>query len=153
MTDMQPDRQMFRRLNRQELEFGGLCFDVSFTGEFGATMRVYGMVGDQWTEMLRFDDFVDGPHYHAPADGPQINFDRALGVPLDWYIAQIRDDLPGWLTRSGFADVLPTIDVQAVAANVGKVEEAMSACMPPGFSRVPGVGLQRVEPSAAGAES
>jgi hypothetical protein len=150
MTDMQPDQQTFRRLNQQELEFGGLRFDVSFTGEFGATMRVYGMVGDQWKEMLRFDDFVDGPHYHAPADGPQINFDRALGVPLDWYIAQIRDDLPEWLTRSGFADVVPTIDVQAVAANVDKVEEAMSACMPPGFCRVPGVGLQRVEASAAG---
>jgi hypothetical protein len=152
MTDMQPDRQMFRRLNQQELEFGGLRFDVSFTGEFGATLRVYGQVGDEWTEMLRFDDFVDGPHYHAPASAHQINFDRALGVPLEWYIAQIRDDLPAWLTRSGFADVVPSLDLEAVAANVDKVEEAMSACVPPGFTRVPGVGLQRVATSGAGAE-
>jgi hypothetical protein len=102
--------------------------------------------------MLRFDDFVNGPHYHAPADGPQIDFDRALGVPLDWYIAQIRDDLTGWLTRSGFADVVPTIDLEAVAANVDKLDAAMSACLPPGFVRVAGVGLERVAPSGAGTE-
>jgi hypothetical protein len=153
MTDRQPDQQTFRRMNRQELEFGGLRFDVSFTGDFGATMRVYGRTGDEWTEMLRFDDFVDGPHYHAPADGPQINFDRALGEPLEWYIAQIRDDLPAWLTRSGFAEVLPTIDLQAVADNAGRLEAAMSDCLPPGFARVPGSGLQRVATSGAGTDS
>jgi hypothetical protein len=147
MTDIQPGPQAFRRLNAQELEFGGLRFNVSFTGEFGATMRVYGRVDGEWTEMLRFDDFVDGPHYHAPADGPQINFDRALGEPLEWYIAQIRDDLPEWLTRSGFASVVPTIDTTAVADNVGSLREAMSACLPAGFTRVPGVGLQRVQPA------
>jgi hypothetical protein len=153
MTDPQPDPQPFRRLNRQELELGGLRFDVSCTGDFGATMRVYGTVGGQWKEMLRFDDFVDGPHYHAPADGPQISFDRALGEPLAWYLSQIRDDLPDWLTRSGFAEVVPTIDMEAVAGNIGRLEEAMSECLPPGFTRVPGVGLQRVATSSASPEA
>jgi hypothetical protein len=143
MTDTQPDPQVFRRSNQQQLEFGGLRFEVSFTGDFGATMRVDGRAGGEWTEMLRFDDFVDGPHYHAPASGPQTNFDRALGEPLEWWLAQIRDDLPAWLTRSGFADVLPTIDLAAVADNVDRLRQAMSACLPPGFTRVPGVGLQR----------
>ena len=44
------------------LEFGGLRFNVSFR-EVGATLRVDGRVDGAWTEMLRFDDFVDAPHF------------------------------------------------------------------------------------------
>ncbi|HEY2303584.1 MAG TPA: hypothetical protein VGH66_16905 [Acidimicrobiales bacterium] len=148
MTDAQPEVPMFQRLNQRELEFGGLRFDVYFTGTFGATMRVSGRVDGEWKEMLRFDDFVDTPHYHAPADDHQINYDRQNGDPLEWYIAQIRDDLDGWLTRSGFAEVIPTIDEAAVSANVGQLRDAMHDCLPDGFERVPGVGLRRVESTA-----
>ncbi len=151
MTDVQPNPQPFRRSNQQVLEFGGLRFDVSFTGDFGATLRVYGRAPEEWKEMLRFDDFVDGPHYHAPAEGPQINFDPSLGVPLEWYLAQIRDELPAWLRRSGFAEVVPTVDMRAVKDNMGRLEEAMYSCVPPGFRRVPGVGLQRDTSSDAAA--
>ena len=85
------------------------------------------------------------PHYHAPADAEQINFDReTLGEPLAWYIAQIRDHLPEWLTKSGFADVVPTVDMDEVVRNIDKVDEAMRTCVPEGFVRVPGVGIQRV---------
>ena len=93
------------------IEFGGLRFDVSFR-EVGATLRVDGHVDGTWTEMLRFDDFVDMPHFHSPADGAAIPFDRAHGEPLAWYVAQIRDHLPEWLEKAGFGDVLPTIDVE-----------------------------------------
>jgi hypothetical protein len=130
------------------LEFGGLRFDVSFR-EVGATLRIDGRIEGTWTEMLRFDDFVDVPHFHAPADGEAIPFDRAsLGEPLAWYVAQVRDHLPEWLEKAGFGDVLPTIDVDAVSRNADRLTEAMTACVPAGFLRVPGVGLQRSEPSA-----
>src|SRR5450631_387793 len=122
MTDVQPEGQVFQRLNRRELEFGGLRFEVYFTGTFGATMRVFGQVDGDWKEMLRFDDFVDAPHYHAPADADQINYDRQnLGDPLEWYIAQVRDELPVRLTKSGFSEVGPTIDMAALAANVDQL--------------------------------
>jgi hypothetical protein len=131
--------------NPQAFEFGGLRFEVSFRGDAGATLRVDGKVAGAWKEMLRFDDFVDAPHYHAPADAGQINFDRATyGEPLEWYLTQIRDDLPGWLRRSGYADVVPTVDMTAVVANLPKIREAMYTCVPEGFVRVPGIGLQRV---------
>jgi hypothetical protein len=130
------------------LEFGGLRFDVSFR-EVGATLRVDGCIKDKWTEMLRFDDFVDTPHFHAPADGEAIIFDRAsLGEPLEWYVAQIRDHLPEWLEKAGFDDVLPTIDLEAVSLNADRLTEAMTACVPTGFLRVPGIGLQRSEAPA-----
>lgn len=125
------------------LEFGGLRFEVSFR-EVGATLRVDGKVQDHWTEMLRFDDFVDSPHFHAPASGDAILFDRAAhGEPLAWYVEQIQDHLGEWLERSGFSEVLSTIDVDDVSRNAPRLTEAMEACVPEGFVRVPGVGLQR----------
>jgi len=125
------------------LEFGGLRFEVSFR-EVGATLRVDGKVDDRWTEMLRFDDFVDLPHFHAPASGDSIPFDRAAhGEPLAWYVEQIQDHLTEWLEKSGFGEVLTTIDVDEVSRNASRLTGAMEACVPPGFVRVPGVGLQR----------
>ena len=148
MTEKDPQGQMPAQADHQELEFGGLQFGVSFR-EVGATLRVSGKVDGGWREMLRFDDFVDAPHYHAPADADQINFDRATyGDPLEWYMTQIRDDLPEWLEKSGFADVVPTVDMTEVVANLGKVREAMDTCVPEGFTRVPGIGLQRLPAKA-----
>jgi hypothetical protein len=144
MTDVQPETPTFYRLNPRELEFGGLRFEVYFTGDFGATMRLSGRVDGDWKELLRFDDFVDTPHYHVPADDHQTNYDRENGDPLEWYIAQIRDHLPDWLTKAGYADVLATIDLGAVSAHVGELRDAMHEVLPDGFTRVPGVGLQRV---------
>jgi hypothetical protein len=97
-----------------------------------------------WTEMLRFDDFVDEPHFHAPASGDQIPFDReSQGEPLAWYVAQIRDHLAEWLERAGFGDVLPGVDLDAVSRGSAQLTEAMRACVPAGYVRVPGFGLQR----------
>jgi hypothetical protein len=130
-----------------QLEFGSLRFDVSFR-EVGATLRVDGRVGGTWTEMLRFDDFVDAPHFHAPASGEAIPFDRtSLGEPLAWYVAQIRDHLPEWLDKAGFGGLLPTIDIEAISLSADRLTEAMNACVPAGFLRVPGIGLQRSEAS------
>jgi hypothetical protein len=145
MTQTERAKEVLRRQGPQEFEFGGLRFEVSFRGDLGATLRVAGKVSGEWKEMFRFDDFVDAPHYHAPADAGHINFDRATyGEPLEWYVTQIRDRLPEWLTRSGFAEVLPTIDMTAIVENIGKISAAMQTCLPEGFVRVPGAGLQRV---------
>jgi hypothetical protein len=124
---------------------GGLHFDVSFRGP-GATLRVFGDVAGHRKELLRFDDFVDGPHYHVPAEGDPILFDRAtLGEPLDWIVAQVRDHLADLLTAAGFADVLAGADIGAAAGSAEKVRKAMVDCVPDGYVRVEGVGLQRVE--------
>ncbi|GEM_PF-1345729 len=126
------------------LEFGGLRFDVSFRN-IGATLRVHGRVNGEWTEMLRFDDFVDSPHFHVPASGDQIPFDRAsFGEPLAWYVDQVRNHLAELLKRAGFSHVVPTVDFDEIARHADKLGKAMEACVPDGFVRVPGVGLQRV---------
>jgi hypothetical protein len=124
---------------------GGLHFSVSFRPPAGATLRVSGDIDGTRTELLRFDDFVDSPHYHAPASGDAVVFDRdAFGEPLAWYVAQLRDHLEELLVTAGFADALAGVDVAAVSDGAERVREAMIDCVPEGYVRVPGVGLQAV---------
>jgi hypothetical protein len=127
-----------------DLDAGGLHFAASFRGESGATLRVRAQVSGVDTEIFRFDDFIDSPHYHAPGDGPSIAFDRATqGEPLDWCVAQLRDHLEELLATAGVADALPAVDPRAVTAQAGQIRRLMEDCVPEGYVRVPGVGLQR----------
>jgi hypothetical protein len=129
-----------------ELDLGGLQFAASFRAPAGATLRVSGRVDGVQTELLRFDDFIDGPHYHFPSDADPVGFDQAaLGEPLDWLVTQIRDHLGPLLTDAGFADMVPDLDLSAVTANAERIRKLMTDCLPEGYVRVPGVGLQRVE--------
>jgi hypothetical protein len=97
-------------------------------------------------ELLRFDDFIDGPHYHFPSDADPIGFDRAaLGEPLDWLVAQMRDHLAQLLTDAGYGGVLPGLDLSEVTANAERIRRLMTDCLPEGYVRVAGAGLQRVE--------
>jgi len=127
------------------LDRGGLNFDASW-GQLGATLRVWGEVDGQRKELLRFDDFVYQPQYHVPADGITIMFDRAaLGAPLDWYIAQLRDDLANLLAVAGYAKVASKVDLQAVTDHVEEIRQAMIDITPYYCVRVPDVGLEYVE--------
>lgn len=126
-----------------QLAIGGLQFEASFRGA-GATLRVFGDVDGQRTELLRFDDFIETPHYHVPAHGDPIEFDRVgLGDPLEWFVGQLRDHLPELLTDAGYAGILPGVDAGAVSAGADRIREAMISCVPAGYVRVKGVGLQR----------
>jgi hypothetical protein len=126
------------------LELGGLRFEVSFRGP-GATLRVLGKSDSDagWAEILRFDDFIEEPHFHAPAEN-RMAFDRALGEPLAWYLEQISDHLAEWMERAGFATLIGSVDFEAISRNIGALEDAMVQCVPEGYARIPGVGLQRV---------
>lgn len=127
-----------------ELEAGGLRFTVAFRGP-GATLRVFGPVDGSETELLRFDDFIAGPHYHVPAAGDPIEFDRArYGEPLDWFVAQVRDHLGELLAEGGFEDTLAKVDLAAVSDHAEQIRTMMIDCVPEGYARVPGVGLQKV---------
>jgi hypothetical protein len=130
--------------NSSELEAGGLRFTVAFRGP-GATLRVFGPVDGSERELLRFDDFVEAPHYHVPADGDQIEFDRTqFGDPLDFYVTQVRDHLGELLNKGGFEATLAGVDLGAVAAHAEDIRTMMIDCVPEGYNRVLGVGLQKV---------
>ena len=66
------------------------------------------------------------------------------GEPLAWLVSELRDDLGPMLTRAGYASLLPHLDVGAISDSAYRVGRLMEDCVPDGFVRVPGVGLQRV---------
>jgi hypothetical protein len=134
----------FEVTGRQLVDCGGLRFEATFRAPAGATLRVIGDVEGEETELLRFDDFIEAPHYHVPASGPAIEFDQAkLGEPLAWYVVQLSDHLTDLLTEAGFAPALANVDPVAVADHAGDIRKAMEACVPDGYVRVPGVGLRK----------
>lgn len=130
------------------LEFGGLRLEVYHTPNFGTSTRVRGLRGDDWPEMLRFDDFVDTPHYHAPASDPvQIDLDPAvIGEPVEFFLEILASKLPDILPPIGYADVLETLDLDEVRRHLKVVREAMDTVLPPGFFRTPGRFLQDSDP-------
>jgi hypothetical protein len=144
MPETEAEMRVSQDPGAREWAVGGLRFSVSFRRKDGATLRVFGLFGGSWTEMLRFDDFIDEPHYHVPAMAEPHRFDRANnGEPLEWFVAQIRDNLVEMLVAGGFADVVPTVDVAAVVAEIDQIHQAMIDIVPEGYVRVPGIGLQR----------
>jgi hypothetical protein len=148
MTD-QPVQGHLTVSGKQAMECGGLRFEASFRAPAGATLRVFGDVDGEATELFRFDDFVDAPHYHVPADGPVIPFDREkFGEPLAWYVSQLRDHLAELLTQAGFARLVPAVDYRAVAEHADDITQAMTECVPDGYVRVPGTGLRLSTPTA-----
>jgi hypothetical protein len=131
-----------------EFDMGGLRFSASFRAPAGATLRVSAQVRGGWNEVLRFDDFVDQPHFHVPAAADATMVDReAEGAALDFFVAALRDHLPEMLAQAGFSEILESVDVEAVTSNLDRVRQAMIDVVPDGYARVPGVGLQRATPT------
>jgi hypothetical protein len=130
------------------LEFGGLRLEVYHTPNFGTSTRVKGFSGGDWREMLRFDDFVDTPHYHAPASDPeQIDLDPGvIGEPVLFFLDILASKLPDILPTIGYADALETLDEDEVRRHLKVVREAMDTVLPPGFFRTPGRSLQDTDP-------
>lgn len=144
MTDADAGLRISHDPGATEWGVGGLRISVSFRREDGATIRIFGPTAAGWAEMLRFDDFIDEPHHHVPAEATPFMFDRAAqGEPLEWFVTQIRDHLAQLVTDAGFADVLDRVDVAAAAADAEKIRQLMIDCVPDGYRRVPGFGLQR----------
>jgi hypothetical protein len=131
-----------------EMDLGGLRFSASFRAPAGATLRVSAQVEGDWQELLRFDDFVEQPHFHVPAAANPTMVDRqANGVPLEFFVAQLRDHLGELLVQGGSSEILETVDLEAVTSNINRIRQAMIDVVPDGYARVPGVGLQRAVPT------
>lgn len=144
MTDFKPSEPMEIRRRDEVFELGGLRFVVS-SNDYGANLAVFGDLGKGSVELVRFQDYVDDPHYHAPIGG-WYAFDRAtLGEPLDWWITQLRDNLHALLEDSGFSAMAASIDFGVVSANVEQLRTAMIECVPEHYARVPGVGIRRTD--------
>jgi hypothetical protein len=143
MTDSEREPETAGMPKETVLDVGGLRFAVSFRAPDGATLRVRGPVRGMDKELLRFDDFIEQPHYHVPAEATPVMFDRAtLGEPLAWFMSQVRVHLGQLLVDAGFGEVLAQVDLDEIGRRAGEIRSLMVACVPEGYARVPGLGLQ-----------
>jgi hypothetical protein len=128
-------------LGSAEVSVGPLRFDVRHRivlvdGEedHGASIDVYGPVDGKETELIKFDCFEKGPHYHAPADARPIDLDRSQqGNGLDWALATIREGLPELLAASGHAELARSLDRALLAARWTEVRDAVLATAPASY--------------------
>ncbi|HLM18124.1 MAG TPA: hypothetical protein VK549_09910 [Acidimicrobiia bacterium] len=108
-----------------------------FTDE-GVSIHVWG--SDDGHEYLRFDVFVDEPHYHyvhnTGATGDVVNnvidFDAvASGDMLRWVLGCLRTRLPEMLRAAGGESVADGVDPAVVAAAVDDVARLADAVRGP----------------------
>jgi hypothetical protein len=95
----------------------------------GVALHVCGRLDGEWRELLRFDCFVEDPHYHYVSwrtrANEMIHLDPvADGDPLAWALERIRTRLPQMLARAGAADVAERIDFAALEDALPRVTQA-----------------------------
>lgn len=96
-----------------------------FTDE-GVSVHVVSVADDH--EWVRFDMFVEEPHYHyvnkSAGTNTVVFYDTvAHGPVVEWTLGRLRHRLPEMLRHAGGADVADAVD-DAVAAEVAALVEA-----------------------------
>jgi hypothetical protein len=109
------------------IEAGNIRFGLEFrelTGDRGMAIHVLSDVAGQEIELLAFDCFEGGPHYHY---GPRnqdvrIYWDTTV-VPdtLEWTLNQFKSGkLPGMIERAGYPTIAAALDRDLVATKLEK---------------------------------
>ena len=95
----------------------------------GVSIHVYGNQDGEEREFLRFDCFLEDPHYHYVSwrdkANEMIHLDPvADGDPLAWALERIRTRLPQMLARAGASDVAERVDLQAMEEALPRITQA-----------------------------
>jgi hypothetical protein len=121
------------------VSLGGLEFEVSareivdipkLPDDGGITIGVYAQDGSERAQVLRFDCFRRGPHYHMPPSAPgQLELDAAqVGDGLEWTYGCIRSELPAMIEQAGFVEVAKRVDAAALREGWTRVRDAAQRC-------------------------
>ena len=112
-----------------EFESGGVQVIVEARrggqGDWGATFRIFGKDGDKKVETLRFDCFMNRPHYHyAPgAKSETHNIDKTITPnPLGRVMNQLRTELPALIQHAGFAEIDRVVDESSMGEGLTRLE-------------------------------
>ena len=95
----------------------------------GVSIHVCDNRGDAPVEHLRFDCFLEDPHYHylswADRSNDMVHIDPiADGDPLAWALERLRTRLPQMLARAGADELAETLDAQRLEQTLPRVAEA-----------------------------
>jgi hypothetical protein len=112
------------------IEAGNIRFGLEFrelTGDRGMAVHVMSDVAGQEIELLAFDCFENGPHYHY---GPRnqdvrIYWDKTLVPdPLCWTMEQFKSGkLPAMIAQAGYPTIANAMDRELVATKLAKEVE------------------------------
>ena len=98
----------------------GLTFDVTTAGSEDAGKRI-----------LRFDCFYKNPHYHVgPSGGESAAFkmkEQGIDDPVRWTLDQLKTRFPAMVKQAGYEAIAETIDQQAVADQLTRLEREIMA--------------------------
>lgn len=93
----------------------------------GLCIQVVGNVRGKETELLRFDCFHSGAHYHY---GPENKNERIMldptvtANPIRWTINQLKTRLPDMLRRGGYDELANRVNASLVSQKLDEVESA-----------------------------
>ena len=92
----------------------------------GVSLHVFGLQGGEFREYLRFDCFLEDPHYHYVSWEQHFNHmlhmdPIADGDPVTWALERIRTRLPEMFARAGAEDVAREVDLPKLQAILPEV--------------------------------
>lgn len=102
----------------------------------GPTIRVFGRVGDEETQVLRFDCFQSDPHYHYDPQGSNEQHDMEaenIRDPVEWTLHRLERDLPDMIRRAGYGSLADQVNSAQVAGQMDQIRDTMAS-----FANQPG---------------
>jgi hypothetical protein len=117
---------------------GGHRFQLSYrqgNTDRGPSLRVYGDVEGKPVQLLRFDCFEHGPHFHYDPEGKNnrifLNKARASD-PIAWTIDYLRGNVSSLVRIAGYGRLADRLDEAALTAALLGLEKALRDSVPRG---------------------
>lgn len=130
------------------IEVGGLCFNVRYSKtntDLGPSLRIYGNVDGNITQLLRFDCFENQPHYHYDPDGKnnQLRMDKTkVTDPITWSMDHLRGNVASLVRIAGYNALAEELDEAVLTAALPTVEKALRDSIPQSTSGLEASGIR-----------
>lgn len=112
------------------IDAGNIKFGLEFRelrNDRGMAIHVLGDVAGQEVELLAFDCFEQGPHYHYGPRNEDVRLYWDMTVvpdPLHWTLEQFKaGKLPSMLMRAGYPSIATALDTELIASKLEKEVE------------------------------
>jgi hypothetical protein len=112
------------------IDAGNIRFGLEFRelrNDRGMAIHVLGDVAGQEIELLAFDCFERGPHYHYGPRNEDVRLYWDMTVvpdPLQWTLDQFKaGKLPAMLVRAGYPGIAAALDTELIACKLEKEVE------------------------------
>ena len=115
---------------------GELRFNVRYSrtaADRGPSLRIYGDVEGKPVQLLRFDCFEQGPHFHYDPEGKnnQLRMDKTkVTDPIAWSMDYLRGNVKSLVRIAGYSALADQLDEAVLCAALPTVEKALRDSVP-----------------------